>query len=69
MPDQMPPFEIDDAASFDANLETFFTALTAADPALAAVLKAKLPALLKDEAGRGDTLDALLVAAEASETS
>ena len=69
MPDQLPPFVIDDAASFDANLETFFAVLTAADPALAAALKIKLPDLLKDESQRGDLLDALLAAAEASEQS
>jgi hypothetical protein len=44
-----PAFDIDDAKSFDANLQNFFEALEADDPALAAVLKFELPKLLSCE--------------------
>lgn len=67
MPGRPPSFTIVDAASFDANVESFFQALEATDAALAARLKRELPRLLKGEADRTEVLDALLAAAAESE--
>ena len=67
MPGRPPSFTIADAASFDANLESFFRALEATDAPLAARLKRELPRLLKGEADRTEVLDALLAAAAESE--
>jgi hypothetical protein len=67
MPDLTPSFTIDDSATFDANLEAFFTSLAAIDPALAVALRIHLPDLLRDEVTRDEFLDALLHAAEESE--
>jgi hypothetical protein len=52
-------FEIDDNKSFDANLTGFIDALTASDPALAAVAQAELPKLLRGELDKTQFWDAL----------
>ena len=62
MPSRPPAFDIDDAKSFDANLQGFFETLEAGDPALAAVLKTKLLNLLSGETDKTALWDALLAA-------
>ncbi len=52
MPSSASRFDIDDMKSFDANLEAFCESLVADDPALAEILKAKLPKLLSGEIDR-----------------
>ena len=69
VPGRTPSFEIDDAASFDANLESFFEVLEATHAGLAATLKRELPRLRRGEADRTAVLDALLAAAAESEAS
>ena len=59
MPSSTSRFEIDDAKSFDANLEAFCELLVADDPALAEILKTELPKLLRGEIDRAAFWDSL----------
>ena len=63
MPSRPPVFDIDDAKSFDVNLQGFVESLEAGDPVLAAVLKTELPKLLSGETDKTAIWDALLAAA------
>jgi hypothetical protein len=67
MPNTPPIFDIDDAQSFDSNLKTFLDTLEAHDPALAAVMRTRLPELLRAQIGKTALWDALLAAASKSD--
>ena len=61
----MPPFEIDDAKSFEENVSDFLQSLAAEDAALAGALAVELPRLLSGEIQISDIWEALNNASEA----
>jgi hypothetical protein len=62
---EMPPFEIDDAKSFEENVSDFLQSLAAEDPALAGALAVELPRLLSSEIQISDIWEALSNASKA----